>query len=61
METKQRFCNVALMPVDHELLRVLANIDQRTMTRQFSVIVRDEYARIYGDAALDKKLREHVS
>jgi hypothetical protein len=52
---------VALLPVDHELIRVLADYDQRTMTRQLSVIVRDEYARIYGDAALDKKLRELAS
>jgi len=36
--------NVALLPEDHDRLRELAEADQRTMTRQLSVIIRKEYA-----------------
>lgn len=41
---KPKFCNVALLPEDHDCLRELADADQRTMTRQLSVIIRKEYA-----------------
>ena len=40
---ERKFCNVALLPEDHDLLRELADEDQRTMTRQLSVIIRKEY------------------
>ena len=44
---KPKFCNVALLPEDHDCLRELADADQRTMTRQLSVIIRKEYANLY--------------
>jgi hypothetical protein len=40
----RKFCNVALLPEDHERLRALAELEQRTMTRQLSVIIRKEYS-----------------
>lgn len=39
----REFCNVALLPEDHKALKILANEDQRTMTRQLSVIIRKEF------------------
>jgi len=42
---ERKFCNVALLPEDHDMLREMADEDQRTMTRQLSVIIRKEYAR----------------
>ena len=39
-----KFRNGALLPEDHDRLRELAEADQRTMTRQLSVIIRKEYA-----------------
>ena len=44
-EEQRRFCNVALLPEDHERLKELADDEQRTMTRQLSVIIRKEYAK----------------
>lgn len=44
-KTERKFCNVALLPEDHEILRKLAHIEQRTMTRQMSVLIRKEYER----------------
>jgi len=40
----RKFCNVALLPEDHDRLRELAEQEQRSMTRQLSVIIRKEYA-----------------
>lgn len=37
------FRNVALLPEDHVMLRQIADADQRTMTRQLSVMIRKEY------------------
>ena len=37
------FRNVALLPEDHVMLRQIADADQRTMTRQLSVMIRNEY------------------
>jgi|TARA_R110000823_G_scaffold293166_1_gene411985 hypothetical protein len=37
---EQLYRNVALFPEDHALLKKIAQKDQRTMTRQLSVIVR---------------------
>ena len=42
MGNTPRFKNVALLPEDHEFLRELAALDQRTMTRQLSIIIRRE-------------------
>ena len=47
---EQPFCNVALIPADHVLLKKLAKDDQRTMTRQLSVIIRKEHQRILKEA-----------
>ena len=41
----RKYCNVALLPEDHEMLRDLADADQRTMTRQLSVIIRREFQK----------------
>ncbi len=41
---EQPFRNVALLPDDHRMLRELAELDQRTMTRQLSVIIRKEHS-----------------
>lgn len=38
-----RFRNVALLPEDHALLRSIAAEEQRTMTRQLSVIIKREH------------------
>ncbi len=46
-KTEQPFRNVALLPEDHKLLRELAELDQRTMTRQLSVIIRREHSDIF--------------
>ena len=44
-----RFCNVALLPEDHAKLKQLAEIDQRSMTRQLSVIIRKDFTKL-GEA-----------
>lgn len=49
LETR-KFCNVALLPEDHDMLREMADEDQRTMTRQLSVIIRKEYAKVFESA-----------
>jgi len=40
------FRNVALLPDDHAMLKKIADRDQRTMTRQLSVIIRREHEKI---------------
>ena len=47
---ERKYCNVALLPEDHDMLDALANEDQRSMTRQLSVIIRKEYARVFESA-----------
>ena len=39
----RKYCNVALLPEDHDMLRNLADADQRSMTHQLSVIIRREF------------------
>ena len=51
-EETRKFCNVALLPEDHEKLKQLANEEQRTMTRQLSVIIRKEYAKQTGSVSV---------
>ena len=41
----RKYCNVALLPEDHDMLRNLADADQRSMTRQLSVIIRREFQK----------------
>ncbi len=45
---ERKFCNVALLPEDHDKLKRLADDEQRTMTRQLSVILRKHYAQLHG-------------
>ena len=45
---ERKFCNVALLPEDHDKLKRLADDEQRTMTRQLSVILRKHYAKLHG-------------
>lgn len=42
----RQYCNVALLPEDHQKLKVLATHDQRTMTRQLAVIIRKEFDKL---------------
>lgn len=37
---KQQFQNVGLLKEDHDLLRKLADSEQRSMARQLSVLIR---------------------
>jgi hypothetical protein len=41
---KQKFQNVGLIKEDHELLRKLADGEQRSMARQLSVLIRKAIA-----------------
>tara|TARA_R100000742_G_C4274686_1_gene94787 strand:+ start:1734 stop:1916 length:183 start_codon:yes stop_codon:yes gene_type:complete len=43
LKVEQPFKNVALLPEDHAMLKKIADADQRTMTRQLSVIIRNEF------------------
>ena len=43
-EDKVQFQNVGLLKEDHDLLRAIANLEQRSMARQLSVLIR-EFAR----------------
>jgi len=47
---EQPFRNVALLPDDHDKLKAIAVTEQRTMTRQLSVIIRREYEKHYDPA-----------
>lgn len=42
---KPNFRNVALLLDDHAMLKQLAETDQRSMTRQLSVIIRREHLK----------------
>lgn len=45
---KQKFQNVGLIKEDHDLLRLIAEREQRSMARQLSVLIRqahDFYSR----------------
>ena len=48
----RKFCNVALLPEDHDKLKQLAEGEQRTMTRQLSVILRKEYEKVFESATV---------
>ena len=43
---KIKFCNVGLIEEDHVLLRKIATSEQRSMTRQLSVLIRRLAAEI---------------
>ena len=40
-EDKVQFQNVGLLKEDHDLLRELAKLEQRSMARQLSVLIRE--------------------
>ena len=44
-KNERKYCNVALLPEDHDKLKDLADSDQRSMTRQLSVIIRREFQK----------------
>lgn len=46
-EDKPKFRNVALLLDDHAMLDRLAKEDQRTKTRQLSVLIKREYERVF--------------
>lgn len=52
-KTSPRFRNVALLPEDHDLLRSIASEEQRSMTRQLSVMIKREYANRWDGAKLE--------
>lgn len=43
---ERSYCNVALLPEDHKKLKMLATADQRSMTRQLSVLIRKEFDKL---------------
>ena len=43
---KQQFQNVGLLKEDHNLLRKLADSEQRSMARQLSVLIRKAIAEL---------------
>ena len=43
---KQQFQNVGLIKEDHDLLRKLAESEQRSMARQLSVLIRKAIAEL---------------
>ncbi len=43
-DDKQKFQNVGLIKEDHDLLRKLAESEQRSMARQLSVLIRKAIA-----------------
>ena len=51
--TKAPYKNVALRLEDHEMLRELAEIDQRTMTRQLSILIKKEFDKIKAGTMMD--------
>ena len=55
MGNTPRFKNVALLPEDHERLKEIASVEQRTMTRQLSVIIQREFAGLYWEEKADTK------
>ena len=51
--TKAPYKNVALRLEDHEMLRELAEIDQRTLTRQLSVLIKREFDKVKSGSMMD--------
>tara|TARA_R100000935_G_scaffold17039_1_gene33660 strand:- start:6682 stop:6852 length:171 start_codon:yes stop_codon:yes gene_type:complete len=45
-EDKQKFQNVGLIKKDHDLLRLIADHEQRSMARQLSVMIRKTIAEM---------------
>ena len=52
-EVRFRYNNVALLPQDHDLLKKIAKDEQRTMTRQLSVIIRQFARDLEGKSAFN--------
>ena len=49
----QKFRNVALLLDDHQMLKQMADADQRTMTRQLSVIIKKEFDKMRESGMVD--------
>jgi|TARA_R100000742_G_C4255286_1_gene73250 hypothetical protein len=45
VEEKVRFKNVALIDDSHDKLREMAELNERTMTRELKIIINKEYDR----------------
>lgn len=43
---KSRFKNVAVPVEDHERLKELADLEQRSMARELSVLIREAYQQL---------------
>ena len=52
---KQKFQNVGLIKDDHDILRNLAETEQRSMARQLSVLIRKAEAERVDDIVLAKQ------
>ena len=50
---EQKFRNVALLLDDHKMLKLMADADQRTMTRQLSVLIKREFDKMRDDGMVD--------
>lgn len=48
-----KFRNVALLLDDHQMLKIMADADQRTMTRQLSVIIKREFDKMKQGGMVD--------
>ena len=49
VEEKVRFKNVALIADSHDKLREMAELNERTMTRELKIIINKEYDRRYTE------------
>jgi|TARA_R100001015_G_C4602902_1_gene157880 hypothetical protein len=49
VEEKVRFKNVALIDDSHDKLREMAELNERTMTRELKIIINKEYDRRYTE------------
>ena len=49
VEEKFRFKNVALIDDSHDKLREMAELNERTMTRELKIIINKEYDRRYTE------------
>jgi len=50
---EQKFRNVALLLDDHKMLKIMADADQRTMTRQLSVMIKKEFDKMRESGMVD--------
>lgn len=53
MATSKEFKNVAVPVEDHELLREIAEVEQRSMARQLAVLIREKWDKLDENGAFD--------